>query len=83
MRRVTEKEAYENLANAIILTHVKDYKRALKHLMRSPKSTIAVRAVEEGERFIRSEWFSVLTDINPEYLINKIREEMEEKRQCI
>ena len=32
MKAVGEKEAWENLANAIILSSVKDYKRALLHL---------------------------------------------------
>lgn len=67
------KEGFENLANAIILQVVKDYRKALsgcKVEKRDSKSVIA-----ECERFFRSEWFRELTDIDGEYLITRIRKE--------
>ena len=67
------KEGFENLANAIILQVVKDYRKALsgcKVEKRDSKSVIA-----ECERFFRSEWFRELTDVNGEYLITSIRKE--------
>ena len=74
MKIIDEKEAWENLANAIILSAVKDYKRALLHLKRNPDSQSAKRAVEREEQFIYSSWFEVLTDLNPSYLIRKLKE---------
>lgn len=74
MKAVGEKEAWENLANAIILSAVKDYKRALLHLKRNPDSQSARRAVEREEQFFYSSWFEVLTDLNPSYLIRKLKE---------
>lgn len=67
------KEGFENLANAIILQVVKDYRKALsgcKVEKRDSKSVIA-----ECERFFRSEWFRELTDVDGEYLITNIRKE--------
>ena len=55
---------YENLANAIILQAVKDYR-----LHDDEKELASI------ERFCRSGWFSTLTSINPEMLISKLRKE--------
>lgn len=74
MKVVGEKEAWEDLANAIILSAVRDYKRALLHLKRNPDSQSAKRAVEREEQFFYSSWFEVLTDLDPSYLIRKMKE---------
>ena len=77
MKVVGDKEAWEDLANAIILSAVRDYKRALLHLKRNPESQSARRAVEREEQFFYSSWFEVLTDIDPSYLIRKMKEMVE------
>lgn len=66
---------YENLANAIILLAVKDYRRALKLLSKNPHSRSAMAAVNEMERFFRSDWYETLTSVDGEMLIRKLREE--------
>lgn len=55
---------YENLANAIVLQAVKDYR------LHDDESVLA-----KIERFFRSGWFGVLTNIDPEMLITKLRKE--------
>ena len=57
-------EPYENLANAIVLQAVKDYR-----LYDDEQELTRI------ERFFRSDWFSVLTNVNPEILITKLRKE--------
>jgi len=74
MKYVDEKEAFENLANAIVLSAVKDYKRALLHLKRNPDSAAAKRAVEREEKFFYGPWYEMLTDLDPSYLIRKMKE---------
>ena len=54
----------ENLANAIVLQAVKDYR-----LHDDEKELASI------ERFFRSSWFGVLTRIDSEMLIAKLREE--------
>ena len=61
-------EGYKELANAIILQAVKDYRKALKHDERGRKCEI--------EKFFRSEWFSILTNVSGEMLIQKLRAEV-------
>ena len=55
---------YENLAQAIILQAVKDY-----------RLTDDEQELQEIERFFRSGWFGVLSKVDPEYLIKKLRKE--------
>ena len=68
-------DAYENIANAIILLAVKDYRRARKLLSKNPHSRSAIAAVNEMERFFRSDWYETLTSVDGEMLIRKLREE--------
>ena len=52
---MTENECYENLANAIIMQAVKDYKNGYDR--------------ERIEKFIGSEWFKALTNVPPEVIM--------------
>jgi hypothetical protein len=55
---------YENLANAIVLQAVKDYR------LHDDEQELA-----SIERFFRSGWFNTLTSIDPEMLIAKLKKE--------
>ena len=67
---------YEELANSIVLQAVKDYREALGILRFSPKDKNAGISKNEIERFFRSGWFGLLTNINPEMLISRLRKEV-------
>lgn len=69
-------DRYENLANAIILQAVKDYRRALKQLARNRVNVQAIQMKNDVEWFFHSELFSMLTNINGEKLLNKLRTEV-------
>ena len=60
-------DPYENLANAIILQAVSDYRMAKKSRNK--------RVEAEVLRFFRSQWFGVLTEVEPEYLIRRLDED--------
>ena len=57
-------DPYQELANAIVLQAVKDYR------LHDDEQELA-----RIERFFRSDWFSVLTNVDPEILITKLRKE--------
>ncbi|MBQ3607088.1 MAG: hypothetical protein II991_02195 [Bacteroidales bacterium] len=63
----------QNLSNAIILQAAKDYRTALggSGIGKRPPGSVIV----EVERFFRSEWFDILTNVDGEVLIEKIRKE--------
>ena len=66
---------YEELANAIVLQAVRDYREAVKKLSRG-KNRDAQDTKDECLRFFRSKWFSLLTDLDPEFLIRRLDEEV-------
>ena len=67
---------YENLANAIILQAVKDYRMALKCLAMNPNNRNAQSDKAEVERFFRLQWYSALTSVDGEMLICSLQEEV-------
>lgn len=77
---VTENRLYLkilNLANAIIISAAKDYRVALRRQMRHPDGQETKHTVDRLENFFRSAWFGVLTDVDGEYLMARIRKEVE------
>ena len=71
-------DPYQELYNAIILQAVTDYRKALIGDGYDNKSSEDV--VMECERFFRSNYFALLTKVSGEYLIEKIRKEVEDER---
>ena len=77
-------DCYQNLANAIILLAVKDYKTILRCLMRNPRNEDAQREKKRLGRFFFSHWFGVHTDLDPKRLISGVMKQMrieEEERR--
>ena len=68
---------YENLANAIILQAVKDYRMALRSLKANPRNRTAQADKAEIERFFRSQWYSALTSVDGEMLIRSLQMEVD------
>lgn len=76
---VSEKEAYENLANAIIISAANDYKKALIRQKKHPDNKSVAADVRRLESFFYSDWYEVLTDLDPGYLIRKMQDTIDEK----
>lgn len=69
-------DPYEALGNAIILQAVKDYRTVLKRIKHNPKNRIAIDEALTIEKFFRGPLYSVLTSVDPEFLISKLRAEI-------
>lgn len=88
-------EPYENLANAIVVQAVKDYREAIHFLKRHPhtpdldteeamkdkrKRILREQIInnegerDDVERFFRSGWFEILSNLDGKVLLNKVRE---------
>lgn len=71
---------YRNLANAIILQAVEDYRNALNgksySYYKPPEKVIA-----EIERFFSSSYFEILTKVNGEYILHKLKQEHLENKE--
>ena len=68
----------QELANAIVLQAVEDYRNALNGKSYEPNLPPEV-VVKRLERFFRSNYFALLTTVKGEYLIEKLNEEHREK----
>ena len=68
-------DGYENLANAIILQAVKDWRSAVRKLKKRPRYDPAKQMKEECEAFFLSEWFEQLTEVDGRYLLRKLKQE--------
>ena len=71
-------DPYERLANAIVLQAVSDYRVALKKIKAHPKNREAISEALEIEKFFRSGWYSILTDVDGEYLIRRLQDEIKQ-----
>ena len=87
------KECYENLGNAVVLQAANDYRDSCKKIRKLNKKNVAENSKEEKEiktkirieegniykikRFMQSEYFSLFTNIDGSYLIDKLEEEQE------
>ena len=74
-RERVEDYDYERLAEQIIIRAAKDYRNALKRLYKYPENPTALATKEEIEMFY-SQWFTVLTKVNPNVIIKGIQEEI-------
>ncbi len=72
-------ENFQDLADAIILSAVKDYRKALRLVNLYSNNETAKYDIKSIEQFFRSEYFKVLTNIDAEYLIKKLRTETTKK----
>lgn len=73
-------DPYEALGNAIILQAVKDYRVALKRIKHNPKNKIAIDEALTIEKFFRGPLFGVITNVDPEFLIGKLQDEIRQSK---
>jgi hypothetical protein len=76
----TAEDPYEALGNAIILQAVKDYRAAVKKIKHNPKSRTAIDEALTIEKFFRGPLFGVITNVDPEFLISKIQDEIRQSK---
>lgn len=74
-------EPYKELANAIILQAVKDWRTAYRACRRSYRDTVSRNHMYECESFFRSNWFKTLTNgnIDGKKLVQALKEQEDEK----
>lgn len=61
-------DPYTRLAEAIVMRACEDYRHPISEHKKSERASI--------EKFFRSQWFMLLTDLDPEELIRRLREEL-------
>lgn len=74
-KRVESVDCYHNLANAIVLLAVKDYVDVLCQLELSPSDKDALRKKNQLEKFFHSSWYGILTELDPNLLIEDAKKQ--------
>ena len=75
MRPDESLNGWQALANAIVIQAAKDY-IALRHVLReAPNNSKANKMIADIKAFFCSRWYAQLTDLDPEFLLRKLREE--------
>ena len=72
---------WQDLANAVILQAIEDYRRICGKLRFRPGLTGAARAKRELEAFFTSRWFRTLTTLDGQELLSSLRREMNGQRE--
>ena len=72
----TERERWENIANAVVVQAADDYQKILRRLKRRPKDPALEDQRRMLERFFRSGWFETLCDLDGRALIWKLQMEV-------
>ena len=78
-RSPTDIDLYKELANAIILQAVEDYRKWTKEYSGSHDDRKLRKGIVELKEFFRSEWFSLLTELDGEQLLLRLKAELEEQ----
>lgn len=67
----------ENLSGAIVAQAAKDYYSAYKALLEGSRTATAKHTMAECKRFFFSDWFMLLSSMNPDALIDTIESKVE------
>ena len=64
---------YEELGLAIVRKAVEDYINAKMNISHNYHVEVSRWVMHDVERFIRSEWFGILCDLDRDYILEKIQ----------
>ena len=73
------RENWENLANSIIWSAVKDFRRIYRKYLMDPKYKFYEEKIVNLIRFFTSEYFLLLTSLDGPTLVRNLKQEVEEK----
>ena len=66
---------YESLALNIVIQAAKDYRKAIRGLIRDPDDFDSITMKSECELFFHSAWCETLTSVDSESLMKKLQRE--------
>lgn len=66
---------WQELATSIVLRAVEDYRMALRDIPVN-NYTSPAQTIRECTMFFRSEWFKILSNLDGEFIMRKLKEEL-------
>ena len=82
-KELSERESYEELANAIIVFAMQEYQIYYKKYLRDPNNSRLRGRVKEIRAFMKSDWFSALSKVDGDYILNKIETSVKEGKEFV
>lgn len=70
---------YQDLANAIVLKAAQDYMMLYRQFVFQTNGTGVRKELRKLERFFHSGWYRILTSVDGDYLLKKLREHVLEE----
>ena len=70
-------DRYAEFANAIVVSAVREYRAYLRKLSRNENGRNSIIRIEELEDFFYSDRFGILTNLDPNYLIDRLQREVQ------
>jgi len=67
---------YYDLANAIVAQAAHDYKSVLFYHKKHPDKSEYIQAIEDLESFFHSDWYALLTNLDENCILSRIRKEV-------
>ena len=74
---ISKRQGYRNLMNAIVAQGANDYRQALAG--KGYPYVSAEKVIREVEIFVHSEWYQMLTKLDGDYLLARLKKEHEER----
>ena len=74
-------DPYRRLAAAIVLKQCNDYVDAVRKLEKKPNHQDSIKIKRQALAFFKSEWYMMLTDIDPDKLIEALNEKARRKKK--
>lgn len=69
-------QPWQKLANAIVEQAVEDYRKAQARIIANPMIADHAKVeLRQLERFFRSQWFEVLTDVDGQLILSRLKKE--------
>jgi hypothetical protein len=69
---------YRRLSKAIVRTALKDFRQAARSHRRGKRRSESESTMREVAHFIRSDWFGVLTEADPDWVLEQLQAEFPE-----
>jgi len=69
-------DGMQNLCSAVVVQAAKDYRTNAHKLRKNPEDTGAQAGIRELEQFFRSYWFTVLSDADGGYILERLQKEV-------
>lgn len=77
-------DPYRDLATAIVLQAVEDYRKALQKIQESKHDIDAKIEADKIEKFFHSEWFEALSPLDGQYLLEQLQKEIQDMtKKCV